>query len=191
MYGDRAPRSYLILHGIGNERPPEHWQFQLAAELTQGGHEVRYPGLPDPHSPALDSWLSVLAEELNALTGQQRTVICHSLACLLWFHAASRKLDADWSVDRVLLVSPPDSAQVPDAAASFRIVDLDIAAVQRSARCELTIVCSDADPYNPAGAQALYGDQLGIRVTLIPGAGHITPASGYGRWPWVKDWTTA
>jgi predicted alpha/beta hydrolase family esterase len=76
-------------------------------------------------------------------------------------------------------------------AASFRIVDLDIAAVQRSARCELTIVCSDADPYNPVGAQALYGDRLGILVTVIPGAGHITPASGYGRWPWLKNWTTA
>jgi hypothetical protein len=139
----------------------------------------------------LDSWLSVLAEELNALTGHQRAVICHSLACLLWFHAASCRLEAGWPVDRVLLVSPPDSAQLPDEAASFRIAQLDVVAVQRSARSELAIVCSDADPYNPAGAQALYGDQLGIRATVIPGAGHITPASGYGRWAWAEKWSTA
>lgn len=188
---EHRSRSYLILHGIGNDRPPAHWEFQLAAELARDGHEVRYPGLPDPHFPSLDSWLAVLAEELNALSGHRRTVICHSLACLLWFHAASCTLEPGWPVDRVLLVSPPDSVHVPDEAASFRIAQLDVVAVQRSARSELAIVCSDADPYNPAGAQALYGDRLGTRATVIPGAGHITPASGYGRWPWAEKWSTA
>jgi predicted alpha/beta hydrolase family esterase len=67
-------RSYLILHGIGNDRPPDHWEFQLGDELARGGHEVRYAALPDPHFPSLDGWPAVLAEELNALTGHQRTV---------------------------------------------------------------------------------------------------------------------
>jgi predicted alpha/beta hydrolase family esterase len=184
----RRSRSYLILHGIGNERPPQHWEFQLAAELVRAGHDVRYPTLPQPHSPALDEWLAALAAELNALTGEQRNVICHSLACLLWFHAASRGLDAALPVDRVLLVSPPNSAQVPEPGSSLRIVELDAPAVQRSARSELAIVCSDADPYNAPGAQALYGDPLGIRATVIPEAGHITPDSGYGRWRWAEKW---
>jgi len=48
---------------------------------------------------------------------------------------------------------------------------------------------SDADPYNPAGAQALYGN--GITATTLEGAGHITPDEGFGRWPFASEWCHA
>jgi predicted alpha/beta hydrolase family esterase len=178
--------SFLILHGIGNRRPPQHWQFLLAAALVEAGHNVRYPELPNPDGPNLDDWLAVLGTELDSLTGSRRTVVCHSLACLLWFHAASRTLQDP--VDRVLLVSPPASERVPDEGATFRLARLDAPAVRSSARGELAIVCSDADPYNPVGAPSLYGEPLGITATVIEGAAHITPDSGYGSWPFVLEW---
>jgi hypothetical protein len=28
---------FLILHGVENHRPPEHWQFLLAAQLVEHG----------------------------------------------------------------------------------------------------------------------------------------------------------
>lgn len=180
---------FLILHGIENHRPPQHWQFQLAAELVRCGHDVRYPGLPHPDAPQLDEWLETVGDELASLTGGELTVICHSLACLLWCHAAADKPSAQ--ADRVLLVSPPDSHEVPETGASFRLERFDRQALRRSARGELAIVCSDTDPYNPLGAQALYGDPLGIQATIIHGGGHITPADGYGRWPLVEDWCLA
>lgn len=96
--------SFLILHGIGNLRPPQHWQFLLAAGLVERGHDVRYPGLPSPDSPNLDSWLVALATELDSTTEARRTIVCHSLSCLLWFHAAARGLSRP--VDRVLLGAP-------------------------------------------------------------------------------------
>lgn len=180
--------SYLILHGIGNERPPQHWQFQLAAELVRNGHDVRYPALPEPHAPALDEWLGVLGAELSAMRGEQRVVVCHSLSCLLWFHAATRGLDGPLPVDRLLLVSPPDSSQVPDPGASFRLDRFDADAVRASVRTQIAIACSDGDPYNPAGAQTLYGDPLGIQATIVRQGGHITPDDGYGRWRFAEDW---
>lgn len=180
------PESFLILHGIGNRRPPQHWQFLLAAALVEHGHDVRYPQLPNPENPSLDEWLAVLTSELKAMVGRRRTVICHSLACLLWFHAAARTLVDP--VDRVLLVSPPASDCVPPEGASFRLQTLGAGAVRSSATSELAIVCSDADPYNPYGAPTLYGDPLGIAATVIEGAAHITPDSGYGPWPFVLDW---
>ena len=78
---------FLILHGVENHRPPEHWQFLLAAQLVEHGLEVRYPALPEPDAPELERWLATLEQELAALGGEQRVVVCHSLACLLWFHA--------------------------------------------------------------------------------------------------------
>ncbi len=183
--------SFLILHGIENHRPPEHWQFLLAAELVERGHEVRYPALPEPDAPQLERWLDVLDEELAALGGQQRVVVCHSLACLLWFRASERGLTTAGPVDRLLLVSPPASESVPDGGASFRLEGFDADAVRASVDGEIAIACSDDDPYNPAGAQALYGEPLGVTATVFKGAGHITPETGFGRWPFASDWCLA
>jgi predicted alpha/beta hydrolase family esterase len=178
--------SFLILHGIENHRPPEHWQFLLAAQLVERGHQVRYPALPEADAPELEQWLSTLREELAALTGEQLVVVCHSLACLLWFRAAERGLEGP--VDRLLLVSPPASERVPDSGASLRLDSIDAAAVRASVVGEIAIACSDDDPYNPVGAQSLYGDPLGLTATIVAGAGHITPDAGYGPWPFATEW---
>jgi len=179
--------TFLVLHGIANHRPPEHWQHWLADRLRADGYQVIYPELPDPDAPQLGRWLEALAGHLGDMeSGGERIVICHSLACLLWFHAAS-SLTSD-PVERLLLVSPPASACVPEAGASFRLDALDVQAVRASVSAGIQIVCSDADPYNPAGAQRLYGDPLGIRADVLTGAGHITPESGYGPWPAMEQW---
>ena len=174
--------SFLILHGLGNHRPPQHWEFLLAAKLVELGHDVRYPELPNSDAPQLDEWMRVLREELGTLTGSRRTVICHSLSCLLWFHAAGR-VDA---VDRVLLVVPPESSIVPENASTFWVTSVDVDAI-RASTVELAIVCTDNDWFNPSGP-GFYCDPLGVTPTIIPGAGHITPDDGYGSWPWVLEW---
>jgi uncharacterized protein len=179
--------SFLILHGIENHRPPEHWQFWLAARLRERGHLVLYPGLPDPDGPVYDVWADCVQDLLTELVGAERVVICHSLACLLWFRIAG-ELGEEHRVDRLLLVSPPASDRVPKAGASFLLDGFDAPAVLGSVRGEIRIACSDADPYNPEGAQQLYGSQLGITADVFPGAGHITPESGYGPWPYAEAW---
>lgn len=61
------------------------------------------------------------------------------------------------------------------------------AAVSRAARVT-HLVCSDNDPYCPAGAVERYAKPLGIGFTLIEGAEHINTDSGHGPWPWVLRW---
>jgi hypothetical protein len=39
---------FLILHGVENHRPPEHWQFLLAAQLVEHGSPA-----PDVQAPSL------------------------------------------------------------------------------------------------------------------------------------------
>src|SRR5579863_3963458 len=177
--------SFLLLHGISSRRPPEHWQFWLAAVLAADGHQVLYPGLPFPDTPSFDEWDAALADQLEVLgaDGEERVVICHSLSCLLWLKSASTLAgDPRLVVDRLLLVSPPESSRVPEDGASFRLRDLDATAVRRSA-AKIRIVCSDNDPFNPVGGNKLYGEPLGVETTVITGAGHITPSTGYGPWP--------
>ena len=177
--------AFLILHGIENHRPPQHWQYWLAEQLRERGHTVAYPGLPEPDAPVYRDWEDVLHTLLAATADDRQTVVCHSLACLLWFRAAG---ELERSVDQLLLVAPPASECVPGPAASFRLEQFDAASVRATVTGKLAIVCSDNDPYNPHGAQRLYADALGVRVELIPNAGHVTPVEGFGPWPWALAW---
>jgi uncharacterized protein len=177
--------AFLILHGIENHRPPEHWQHWLTVQLRDRGYAVTYPGLPEPDAPSYRDWEAALHTLLAADAGERQTVVCHSLACLLWFRASE---ELGRRVDRLLLVSPPASERVPEAGASFRLEQFNPRSVRAAVAGDLTIVSSDSDPYNPGGAQLLYADALGVRAHVLPGAGHITPADGFGPWPWALEW---
>ena len=167
--------TYLILHGWAASGP-DHWQTWLAERLREDGHDVRYPVLPDPDRPELNSWLRALEEERRA----GDTVICHSLACLLWVH---HTIWGPPPAARVLFVAPPCLDEPPPEIAGFFPIPFTAAAAQGA-----TLVCSDDDPFCPRGAQAAFGDPLGLSAQVLPGAGHINPETGYGPWPAALDW---
>jgi uncharacterized protein len=182
------PRSYLILHGMENHRPPQHWHFLLAARLVESGEQVLYPQLPDADAPRFPVWEAVLHRLLSETAGTERVVICHSLGCLLWLRAAAG-IAPDERAHRLLLVAPPDSQLIPESAAAFRLHELDLDAVRRSVDGAVTIVCSNDDTFNPdCGALEMYGEPLGVAPVQIRDGGHFIPESGYGMWPSLVEW---
>jgi len=184
-----AARSFLLLHGFSHHRPPGHWQYWLAHRLRRRGERVLYPGLPFEDQPRYEEWREALRGLLIELGGEgEQVVVCNSIACLLWMRFAVDRRPQEGPVDRLLLVSPPESARIPDAAEGFRMAEVDGDAVRATSRAQIRIACSDADPFNPRGGGELYGDALGARVDVIPGAGHIGPVEGYGPWPSVEAW---
>ncbi|MDX3383500.1 alpha/beta hydrolase [Streptomyces niveiscabiei] len=175
--------SFLILHGWQNHRPEGHWQHWLAGRLTDLGHEVVYPQLPDPDHPELDVWLREFERHLTT-PPRPRTVIAHSLATVTWLHALARDLPGLDTVDRTLLVSPVTVVTDHPEIAGFALPPLTGLTPPSPTR----IVAGDDDPYCPEGAQAAYGDPLGVTAEVLPGAGHLTPDEGYGPWPSVLEW---
>ena len=174
----------VILHGWQGSGPG-HWQSWLAERLA-AGHEVRYPQLPAADAPVLADWLAALEDTLTGLPDGGYDVVCHSLAVLLWLHRAAggppRPLPA-----RVLLVAPPTPREPIPAAVTFYPAPMDVDAVRRAAGGTI-LVCSDADPQCPEGAALAYGRPLKLPVTVLPGAGHLNPAAGFGPWPAVELW---
>jgi predicted alpha/beta hydrolase family esterase len=179
-----APRTFVILHGIANHRPPEHWQHRLADELRGRGEAVAYPGLPEPDEPVFERWAQVVAALLDRAEGE-RVVICHSLSCLLWLRMA---MAGTATADRLLLVSPPDPARVPPAGKGFVQDGLDGGALRASVRGPIRIARGDADPFDPRATAASLAAGLAAEVDVLPAAGHITPETGYGAWPSALDW---
>jgi predicted alpha/beta hydrolase family esterase len=178
----------LVLHGLGNWRPHGHWQRWLVEQLHVCGACVRYPQLPDPDRPDLTAWLEAFAAEYGKLGGGQRIVVCHSLACALWYRASERGL-VHPRADRVLLVAPPGRSVLARAVtAAFAPDRWDADVLHASARAT-QLIASDDDPHCPEGPAAqVYGDTLGLRSSTVPGAGHLTPADGYGPWPELLAW---
>jgi predicted alpha/beta hydrolase family esterase len=180
------PRSFLILHGVENHRPAEHWQYRLALQLRAHGEQVFYPQLPDVDRPTLSRWIHAVQAEL-AMTRGERIVVCHSLSCALWLHLTAA-VGGRPPADRVLLVCPPGpSAFSWDAIAGFDPAALQLPSLKLSVATP-RLVCSDDDPYCVEPAAEVYGEPLGCEVDLLPGAGHISLVEGYGHWPAVFEW---
>ena len=180
-------RRFLILHGVENRRPREHWQHWLAEQLPRRREVVLYPQLPDPDNPSLESWLELIRAELAQLGEGERIVVCHSLAVLAWLHLPSR-VSVDERVHRVLLVSPPSPEILWPAIAHFTVpTDLPPRAISLASDAT-RLVCSDNDPYCPRGADRLYAEPLQIPADRIPDGGHLSVDDGYGPWPSVLAW---
>jgi predicted alpha/beta hydrolase family esterase len=177
-----SARPYLFLHGLEGSGEG-HWQRWLAPRLAERGERVAFPALPDENDPRPDAWEAELDRVLVELDGRP-VVLAHSLGCLLWLRVASRSKGR--LAERVLLVAPPATADVP-AVVRFSEFEPDAERLH-AASGSIRIVCSDDDPYNPAGALATHARPLGIEADVIPGAGHLNVDAGYGPWPGAERW---
>jgi uncharacterized protein len=174
----------IALHGLGGPGP-EHWYSWLAAELRAADRTVHLPVLPDADEPMLDAWLWSVRGLIQTLPDTGFDVVAHSLGALLWLHhAASRPQDLPRPA-RVALAGIPDNEHIEPP--TFRDPPLDAAAVRAAAEGTV-LIGGDDDPVCPAGVAAVYGLPLKIATTVVPGGGHLNPASGYGPWPAMRDW---
>lgn len=175
----------VILHGWQGSTG-EHWQVWLADQLRMAERDVRFPELPDPDHPQLDTWLAALRSTIADLPADGYDVVAHSLGAILWLHHVSTPHESPRPA-RVALVAPVSPSRVIPELASFYPVPLDIDQVRRGADGTV-LVAGDADPYTPEGIADAYARPLKISTTVVPGAGHINVESGYGPWPAMLDW---
>ena len=189
VQGGFRQRRFLVLHGFTNRRWVGHWQRLLTSALRDEGEQVVYPQLPDPDSPDVEAWLDVLTTELDLLGDPaevERVVVAHSLGATLWLHACARGLEAP--VERVLLVSPPGPSALAEEIPAFSpLPPLSSAQVSAAAR-RTQLVWSGDDGWCDEGVENVYGDPLGIPVTVLPGTGHLSLGDGFGPWPEVIAW---
>jgi predicted alpha/beta hydrolase family esterase len=187
-----------INHGWTNTRSEGHWQRIAAAALRNAGHQVFYPQYPNTQQPNFADWSALLQAELGILLETRAgstdpngevVLIAHSLGCVNFLKNAQLGLLPH--IDRVLLVAPP----APEKFATLEGFEFDqrepsVLAGMNATAGSVTLIGSDADVWSPAGVQAAYGDPLGLRALVIPGAGHFTINDGWGKWQGLLDWVT-
>jgi predicted alpha/beta hydrolase family esterase len=165
----------------------EHWQRWAAAALAARGAHVAFPELSSPAAPQKDVWVAELATVLDAArrAAEPVTFLCHSLGCWAVDHLLTAHGTA--GVHGALLVAPPSPFLVFEPVDSFlpppRRADVWAPIASRS-----LVVGSDNDDY--AGPEELVevARAIGVPYRILPGAGHINVAAGYGPWPFVLEW---
>jgi predicted alpha/beta hydrolase family esterase len=110
------------------------------------------------------------------------------VACLLWFRFTTDRREDERPVERRLLVVPPESSRIPDAASTLRIDAIDGPAVRASCTQTIRIAFGDEDPYNPGQGARAYADAIGAEVDVVAGGGHLSQMDGYGPWPSLEAW---
>lgn len=181
-------RRFLVVHGVQHRRPRQHWLWWLTEALRQRGEQVLYPQFPAPERPSVREWTDLLHAELAQLGDGERVVVCHSLGCALWLRAA-QTLPAGLRVSRVLLVSPlgEQSFTAANGNAEFALDGVDRGLLAAASTMPPHVVVSATDPYAPADPRS-WSTALGLDCDVLPAAGHITPADGYGPWPAALAW---
>jgi hypothetical protein len=169
----------LVLHGWGGSDDP-HWQAWLCGEIVKEYNLVSFPLLDNPHFPSKNRWMKQAKGILEEL--QPDIVICHSLGCILWLHLS---LEGEISpVKRLLLVAPPSLTCKIETLKTFFPVDVPDSLYAD----EAMLVTSDNDPYMSQEEAGILKKRLGIEMKVMSNGGHINAESGYGEWPWVKEW---
>jgi hypothetical protein len=173
----------------------QDWQPWLAGRLRGAGREVRLASWPAADAADLAGCLAALYDCMAGLPDDGFDVLAHSAACLLWLHhaAGSAAIDSAGAgassprPSRVALVAPPTPDRPLPAWDFLRPVPLPVHALRRAADGTV-LVGGDDDPHCPGGVARVFGTPLKMAATVIPGAGSLTAAFGYGPWPAVLDW---
>jgi serine hydrolase len=177
----------IIVYGYDGSGPG-HWQHWLHAELQRRGAAVMFPELPTPTAPQKDVWVAALGAALDAVQGQPITFVCHSLGCWAVDHLlAARGADG---IHAALLVAPPSPFLIFEPVESFLPPPRQPATWAPLAARSL-LVGSDNDEFTSVEEFEVIARTLGIRSQIVPGAGHINVASGYGPWPLAIEWLQA
>ncbi len=161
-----------------------HWQRWLAAEARAAGAVVEFPELPDPTEPQRDAWVGAL-RRLVETAPTPVTFVCHSLGCWAVDHLLAERGAAN--VHAALLVAPPSPFLLFEPVESFLPPPRDKQAWVPIAGRSL-LIGSDDDDFTSADEFSELAAELGIRFELLPAAGHINVASGYGPWPRALAW---
>ena len=164
----------FILPGLGNSGP-EHWQSHwerqdpLCLRVKQDEWDT----------PQCVDWVARLDE---AISMREAPVVLagHSSACAMvahWCAGASCALLS--RVRGALLVAPsdPDNANFPDGPVGFGPVPM------QALPFATIVVASTNDRYVSAPRAEAYARAWHSRFVLLPDAGHINVASGFGPWP--------
>lgn len=174
----------ILVYGYDGSGPG-HWQRWLETELRRRNVAVAFPELADPTQPRKEVWVAQLHEAVTNAGDEPVTFVCHSLGCwavdhLLAEHGAT-------GIHAALLVAPPSPHLLFEPTETFFPPAQSKQAWAPLAERTLVVGSDDDDFTSPEEFEKIAAS-ISARFHLLPNAGHVNVASGYGPWPFALEW---
>ncbi len=170
-------KNIFIFHGTGGH-PKENWFPWLKEKLEQKGHKVYIPQFPNADKPMLEPWLKEL-ENYKDKIDEDTILIGHSLGGLFLLRvleSLDKPVNAAIFIAASVGVKPIKFYDGDDNFSDGFTFDWE--KITSNAK-QFSVFHSDTDPYVSLGNGEALAEQLGVKLILIPNAGHFNETAGY------------
>ena len=172
----------FVVHGWGGN-PDEAWMPWLDRELTSRGFEVHRLAMPHPDEPAIEDWVSTLADAVGAPDADTHFV-GHSIGVLTILHylaGQSEKVGKVVSVAGWFTLTNLEPGE-EHRARLWMDEPLDTEHVKEVAS-EILAIFSDDDEVVPLENVDFFRDRLGATTVVEHNKGHFSQDSGVTELP--------
>lgn len=178
--------SIFIFHGTEGY-PEENWFPWLKAELEAKGYKVIVPQFPSPPEvPAkISEWFEVL-DRYSGDIGEDTVFVGHSLGGLFILKIFEK---LDHKIKAAVFVGAPIGEKPLfnyERDASFSGFEFDWQNIKRKADTFI-VYQSDNDPLVGINNGKKLAENLGVKLSFIPNAGHFNKDAGYTKFEDLRD----
>lgn len=177
----------IIMHGWYGH-PQEGWLPWLKKELERKGYRVDVPAMPEPDKPRISPWVatikSIATDELSLMVG-------HSVGCqtiLRYLATTSKQVEAIVLVAPWTRLTPAATAEEgeEEVARPWLNTPIDWEKAKVAAK-RFVAIFSDDDPYVPITEADVFKKNLGAKVVIEHGKGHLSGEDGVTQLPAILD----
>jgi len=174
----------FIFHGTGGHTK-ENWFPWLREKLEEKDCKIFIPQFPTPKGQSLESWLKVFAD-YKKYVNEETIIIGHSLGGIFLL----RLLECfQCPIKAAIFTGTPIGVRpilYYDGDNSFSGFSFNWPAIKNNAKY-FGVFHSDNDPYVSLGNGEQLAKELGVKLSLIPNAGHFNAKAGYLTFPQLLE----
>lgn len=171
----------IVVHGAYGS-PKENWLPWLKAELEKLGCEVIVPCFPTPEDQSLKKWLEILNREVKNWDSEI-IFVGHSLGLALVLkkiEELKKPVKAAFFVSGFL--GKLGLKDFDPINASFFEKGFNWKKIRKNCK-KFFVYNSDNDPYVPLSHGIKLAKNLGVKLNIVYGGGHINEVAGFTKFP--------
>jgi len=179
------PKKVVLVHEWGGNANTG-WKPWLKSELEKAGHEVIVPDMPDTEAPAIEKWVGHLAKMVNK-PDKDTFFVGHSIGCQTILRYLNDYLEPSAMVGGAVFVAGwfdlENLEQGEEPIAKPWIEQPINSRKIKAILPKSTLIISDNDPYGAFEYNKKKFSELGSKIVIVKGAGHITGDEGFKEFP--------
>jgi len=170
----------FIIHGWGAS-PEANWFPWMKTELEKHDFMVSVPQMPHAYFPKQEEWLKHMQETVGA-PGENTYFVGHSLGVIAILRYLET-LPKSQKIGGAILVSG-FSESLGTIAEIENFFEKPVSYGKIKSHCSnFVIIQSDDDPFVPMQKAEILQEELGAKMIMLHGAGHINMGSGHFELP--------